>query len=151
MQPTPENQDPLEANTEKAYSIKDIGNGVTEEWIHDHQIVVYTIYNGSRQAVVSWYNAILATINDFTGSQVCLIHDWSALKSPTLNPYTRSKAMELTKQRSDIPIFVAGIFPKSIFSGIVMTFLRMRPSDRATFRVFSNRQQAIEWLKTKIG
>jgi hypothetical protein len=138
------------AAPQTVHTITNLGNGLTEEWLHNHQIVVYTLDNYSRATVDTWFTAAFNTSRTYTGPKLCILHDHSSVKAFAPSVYMRSKSTELAQMKIAIPVYVGMIMPSSFISGIVYTLLNIRGASNATFKVFTNRPQALVWLVSKL-
>lgn len=127
-----------------------IHKSVVREWLHDRQIVIYTVQDTARETVDAWADAILELMQRWPKNKPYLaIYDVSNVIA--LTPYARKRTEAIAKIAAtlDLDGHYAVVLKNNIFSLILKLFIqRDLSSQNHTFerQVFMSREQAIEWL-----
>jgi hypothetical protein len=139
------------AVSEKASPDEQIVPGMTRQWLLDRQIVVFTMTSPSRDIVDAWIDTVKATMENWPGDRPYLaIHDLTSNKV-SLTPYARKRTEELLPLSAKVPGYAAIVLSRSFMAQVIRLFLRSQKQQGVNNVVFFSRQEALEWLKSKIG
>ncbi len=129
--------------------VKQLGAGVTQSWVADGRIPVFTIPDVNRTAIDVWANSVLAYIDTFDpDTQYLILHDISAA-GMALTPYVRTRSQELAIACAPLHGRLAAVMSPGPMSQLVGMFLKheLRQKMRnITSETFGNRDEAIAWL-----
>lgn len=128
--------------------IKHFGAGVTQEWLFDNRVVVYSGPNASRAAVDAYCAAMMDVVNNWPHDKPLLsMHDLSSTYI-MLTPYAQMKTTEVARAAANFPDTRALVVPNSFIGQTVSFFIRRNiekfiPGESA---VFTDRDEALTWL-----
>jgi len=129
---------------------KQIGPNVTQQWLHDRRMVIFTVQETDRKSVDAWVDAILQIIEDYKGgTRPLFLYDVSSSYA-TFTPYMRKKFEEQVNQTTDETAYLAFVFTNNFLQRLVKMFMMRtvsRQQPTLVFQIFFERQQAIEWLE----
>ncbi|MDX2078201.1 MAG: hypothetical protein SFZ02_17345 [bacterium] len=128
-----------------------IGNGVSLEWLDDGDVIIYTLTNTRREAVDTYINACLTTLenSDVTKPGRALLD----ISHPdiALTPYFRKRLPEIvtTINKLDMDVFSAVVFDNGFLQTLLTLFGNTftRPAKRMKQRYFTDYDKALEWVR----
>jgi hypothetical protein len=131
--------------------VRELGNNITQEWIVDGPILIFTGQEATRIAVDTWMNAFKNVLEVWPKDKFLhVINDFSSPRS-SLTPYAKAKADEIIKQYPAIFGYTGIVIQENfagrlirIWYGIESSFLKGQT------RVFYKRADALEWIKSMI-
>lgn len=127
--------------------IEQLSSGVTREWIHDGQIVVFTVKDVHRETLDIWTAAFKESIKDWPVDRLFrVIQDLRVAGGIT--PYGRARAQEMFHTRPEVKVWSALVLPSTFANNLIRLFVRAHRSPDAT-RVrefFNTREEALSWL-----
>jgi hypothetical protein len=134
-------------------SIEHYDFGITREWIDDGHIAVITTQGDMRRdAVDTWVNICLDTLNNWhTDRPILSIQNLSA-KMQGLTPYSSRRSEDILAQiPPHKPCYIALILPNTFISRVIGLFMlaRQRFNKDQESRVFTNLGEGLDWLKEK--
>ena len=131
-------------------TLQQIASDVTLNWLHKHQIALFTVRTVSRNQLEGWFRAAKSIMDEWPQDRpLVMIHD-DNYPGSSFTPAIRDYSIQLDKYRPDIVVHTAVVVPKTLMTQIVAVFMRtLRKSNRET-RLFSTLEDAIDWAKTKL-
>lgn len=130
-------------------SVEQIYPGISRFWMHQGQIVCYTVTSISRPAIDAWKASTLELIHAWPLEQPYLsIHDFS---EATLTPYVRQRSSELSVAFPEgLHGRSAAIIPRTFINHLMRMWVTInlaRNNERIQRDVFFRIEEATEWLK----
>jgi hypothetical protein len=121
---------------------------VYRQWIHDNQIVVYKILDGSRESVDTWVNTVVEILKATPPERPYLaVYDIASVL--TMTPYARQRSQEIVNAGLHLEGRYALVLSSSVVAQVIRLFVR-REIDRQNRRFargfFKTQQEAIQWL-----
>jgi hypothetical protein len=122
----------------------------TQEWLHDHQIVVFSLTSVNRSAIDAYTDLIKDAMVTWPPDKPFLaVYDFSA-PNLHISPYMRQRVREMSKlkgsQNACTAIVVSGFLIP--LASLIMNVLPQRASNQR--RIFSSRAEAMTWLESKL-
>ncbi len=132
-----------------ADEIEHHAGGVTLEWFCERRIVCLTPPDASRATIASFFDLVEATIRDWPADRPDLsILDFTS-GNVVSTPFARSRAKAAMALRPELPIFTAFVLPPSVQMRLFQLMPRTVFRANSEMAVFTNRADAIAWLKKK--
>lgn len=127
------------------------GQGVTREWLHNRQIVIYTTSQTTKTAIDTWFEITLSTIKEWNPNQIYLaMHDVSFNDNVHTN-YGEERARYLKEQLEHLYGYQAIILPNTLQARIARFFINYeligRSQSKVKRKVFDTRYEGLEWLR----
>ncbi len=127
--------------------VEQLSSGVTREWLHDRQIVVYTVKDVRRETIDTWTEAFKSDIGDWPADRLFRVVQDLRLAGGT-TPYGRARGQEMFRTRPEVRVWTALVLPDTFVNTLIRLFVRAQATRNAT-RVrefFTTREEALTWL-----
>jgi hypothetical protein len=121
--------------------------GLTIEWIMDRRIVVYTIRDVSRTVANVWMDALESALASWTGDKPFLALYDVNFPGAVITPYARSRLSQMIDKFNSVYGRTAVVLPRSFTISVVELIFRARARGKRQRRIFTNYDQALNWLK----
>lgn len=132
--------------------IENLGAGVTREWLHDGQIVVFALEHVQREAVDTYIDTYMGTLRAWSVSQPFLMLLVAQQTNIFITPYFRKRlneAIPLARSRK-LHGRLAVVVLKNPLLQVVRLFIKANYSkhrDTIEPQLFFTREEALVWLE----
>ena len=128
--------EPLSPHLERAY-------------LHNKRMVVYKFSSAAHPVIDHWFEDFLAHLQNASPDKPFLMLCDVSHANLVLNPYVRTRTVEMTQQRPEIPGRIAAVVGKSISGHLLKGFFRLLNSSRNQRQreVFFTVEEAVRWLE----
>ena len=127
-------------------------SGLSEEWLDDHTIRVFTFHNNRRETIDTWAEAVHDIVRTWpTDKPYFILYDASQI---FLTPYLRERSQAIGRiKRPGLHGYYAVVMPSSVTGKVLSSYLEneMERGYQATFDFFSTREEGLEWLRAQRG
>jgi len=127
--------------------IESLSSGVTREWIHDRQIVVFTVKDVRRETLDIWTEAFKSDIKNWPADRLFRVIQDLRLAGG-ITPYGRTKAQEMFQARPEVRVWSALVLPSTFVNNLIRLFVRAQnnPNPMRIREFFRTREEALRWL-----
>ncbi len=128
--------------------IEQIAPGITRQFLHEGQIVVFTLTDSSRETIDTWVRLIneMATVAP-TDRPLFMLHDISSIY---MSPYARGKLQNLAQNPPNVTrLYLAMVVDSLVVQMLAVVFSRT-PIPNIERKVFRDRDAALRWLEEKL-
>src|SRR5262249_33856073 len=127
--------------------VEQLSSGLTREWIHDGQIVVFTVKDVRRETLDNWTAAFKEAINNWPADRLFRVIQDLRLAGG-ITPYGRARGQEMFHTRPEVRVWSALVLPTTFANNLIRLFVRAhRSPDGTRVREFFNtREEALAWL-----
>lgn len=127
--------------------VEELGNGISRQWLADHQIVKYILNARDRAGVDTWFKAIMDDMQAWpVGQPFMALYD---LRGASITPYSLSKSKAFSDSfRPELRGYYASLIDNGPL-GIAMRFFantRYRNTTPVVGAWFFDHQEALAWL-----
>lgn len=131
-------------------SIQELADGLTLEFLHDDQLVVYTFSTAQREAVDAWYDSVAGLLQGWPRSNPFLMVVDASASMLTPTPYARERSNHLSKLNPEVTGRTALVIRNNL-TGQIFRFLlgQLQRASKAKRerQAFTTRAEAIAWLE----
>ena len=123
-------------------------SGLTVEWLHDNQIVVFTVHDMSPRTVEVWANKVIEVTEARQAKGIFYVHD-ASLVPFAMTPHFRRHSERVTAAHPKAQGFVGIVLRQSLLltvTRVIIENLVRRSQPGIASRIFFDRNDALVWL-----
>jgi hypothetical protein len=136
-------------STTAQHTAADAKPNVSVEWLHDRQIVIFSVNAVASRAVVDeWADIVAGVIKSWPADKIYLaMHDLSD-KRVTPTPYARARVREFDELVKRLHGRIAIVLPNNFAGHLIRIFLTtMRWQQKLPTEGFLSYETGLEWLE----
>ncbi len=122
---------------------------VTVEWLHDKQMVIFSVRAEATRAVVDeWFNAVAGVVKSWPPDKVYLAMQNVGDRRVGLTPYARSRVREFDDLVKHLHGRIAIVLPNTFAGHMIRLFLTtMRWQQKLPTEGFVSYKEGLAWLE----
>ncbi len=122
---------------------------VSVEWLHDRQIVIFTLKAVTTRAVVDqWFDCVAGVVKSWPADKVYLAMQNVSDKRVTLTPYARVRIREFDELVKHLHGRIAIVLPNTFTGHLIRIFLTtMRWQKKLPTEGFLSFRDGLAWLE----